>query len=237
MKINYSRVILKISGEQFESERERIDFHLYNEIAQKLIKLRQTGKFDLAIVVGGGNIFRGRQVEGLEVDRTVADSMGMLSTIINGLALQEAIERNGQDSRLMTSVEMRALAEPYIRRKAIRHMEKGRIVIIAGGLGKPFFTTDTAVAHYAAELKADLILKASTIDGVYNADPKKDKNAKKYKKITFDEAIVKKLQVMDSTAFTLCRDNKIPVVVFDTQKLNDLPEFFKGKSFGTLIEV
>lgn len=236
MKKTYKRVILKISGEQFGCEKNHIDFHLYNDIAQKLIKLRHKCKIELVIIVGGGNIFRGRLVEGLEVDRTVADSMGMLSTIINGLALQEALERNECQTRLMTSVEMRALAEPYIRRKAIRHMEKGRVVIVAGGLGKPFFTTDTAVAHYAAELKADVILKASTIDGVYDKDPKKHDGAVKFKKLTFDEAIDRRLSVMDATAFTLCRDNQIPVVVFDTNTLDQLTKFFDGKTFGTLIE-
>ena len=231
----YRRVVLKVSGEQFHSQERAIDFHLYNEFAQKLLKVRRSCEIELAIVVGGGNIFRGREAN-TEVDRTVADSIGMLATVMNGLALQDALERQGDGTRLMTAMEMKALAEPYIRRRAIRQLEKGRVVIIAGGLGKPFFTTDTAVVHYAAEMKADLILKASTVDGVYDKDPNKYADARRYERLTFDEAVDKRLGIMDATAFTLCRDSGIPIVVFKGDDLGDLPRFFEGKKFGTLVE-
>ncbi len=235
-KTKTKRLILKVSGELFESGDDHINFQRYNEVAKQIIGIVKATGIQLAMVVGGGNIFRGRErSEG--VDHTEADSMGMLATVINGIALREALVRNGAvDTRLMTAFHIPDFAEPYIRLKARHHLSNNRLVILAGGLGKPNFSTDSAVAQYADELMCSMVLKASTVDGVYNKDPKKNKNAKKLKKISFQEGLEKRLQVMDSTAFAMCMRSGIPIFVFDIKDLGKIPDILKGDfSIGSLI--
>lgn len=231
------RAILKLSGELFEDQKEHISFNKYDEAARQLIEIRKNTDVQLAMVVGGGNIFRGRQAS-KEVDFTEADSMGMMATIINGIGLREALVRNGAtDTRLMTSISIPQIAEPYIRNKGRHHLDENRLVIIAGGLGMPNFSTDSAVAQFASELKCEIIFKASTVDGVYDSDPKKNNNAKKYKEITYQQALDQRLEVMDRTAFAMCEKSNIPILVFDIKDLPRLPEIINGDySFGTLID-
>lgn len=231
------RAILKISGELFGDTENHIDFEKYNNVARQLIDIQNKTNIELALVVGGGNIFRGRQAESM-VDSNEADSMGMLATIINGIGLREALVRNGKpDTRLMTSVAIPGFAEPYIRNKGRHHLNNNRMVIIAGGLGMPGFSTDSAVAQYASELQCEIIFKASTVDGVYNCDPRKNKDAKRYTNITHQQAVDERLKVMDSTAFTMTEQSNIPIFVFDISDLYRLPEVIAGDySFGTLIE-
>jgi uridylate kinase len=234
-KYKYKRVILKISGELFGFENDRgINFNSYDKIAKKIYKIHKNNNFELAIVVGGGNIFRGREKK-REVDAAVADYMGMLATIINGMALQEALERLSAPTRMMTAFEVKAVAEPYIRRRAIRHLEKERIVIFTAGVGSPFFTTDSGAALRAIEINCDAILKATNVDGVYSKDPKKDKKAKLYKKLTYKQALKKDLKVMDATAFALCMREKMPIIVFNIEKLEKMGDILKGKNIGTLV--
>ena len=190
---------------------------------------------EVAVVIGGGNIFRGVQVEGEGLDRVQGDHMGMLATIINGMALQSSLEKEGVKTRLMTAIKMEQVAEPYIRRRAIRHLQKGRVVIFGGGTGNPYFTTDTAAALRAIEIEADIILKGTRVDGIYTADPEKDKTATKYDTISFKEVYEKGLNIMDMTAFTLCNENKLPIVVFDINKSQNLIKMLKGESVGTLV--
>jgi uridylate kinase len=230
------RIMLKLSGQLFESERNHISFEKYNEVARQLIEIRRQTNVQLAMVVGGGNIFRGREAS-VEVDRTQADSMGMLATIMNGIGLREALVRNGAtDTRLMTSINIPQVAEPYILIKGRHHLTNNRPVIIAGGLGIPFFSTDSAVAQYAAGLDCQMIFKASTVDGVYDKDPKKHENAKKYSQISYRTALDQRLGVMDQTAFAMCEGSGIPIFVFDIKDLRRLPEAIDGDySFGTLI--
>ena len=232
------RVILKLSGDLFSDDDERISFAAYDKVAKRIIKIADKTKVEIVIVVGGGNIFRGRQVEEMKVDRSEADTMGMLATIINGTGLREALVRRGrEDTRLMTAVEMPEVGEPYLRVKARHHLRQGRIVIIGGGLGRPFFTTDSAVAQYATELKCDLVLKASTVDGVYEKDPKEHPEAKKYEELDFQEALVKDLKIMDATAFAMCREQELPVIVFNIKDLDKLPDMLNGKlKLGTKIK-
>lgn len=236
MANNIERAILKLSGELFENGKDHINFDKYSDVAKQLIDVQKQTGIQLAIVVGGGNIFRGRQANN-EVDHNEADSMGMLSTIINGIGLREALLRNGaSDTRLMTSISIPEIAEPYIRLKGRHHLCSNRLVIIAGGLGKPNFTTDSAVAQYADELNCELIFKASTVDGVYDSDPKKNSEAKKYSELTYQEALDQRLEVMDRTAFAMCEKSNIPIFVFDVKDLHKLPDIIKGDySFGTLI--
>ncbi len=234
--IQYKRVILKIGGDIFGKENGwGVSFTAYERVAKDIISIKKKIGIQLAVVVGAGNIFRGREANGAEVDEAIADSMGMLGTVINGLALQEALERFGAPTRMMTAVRMESLAEPYIRRKALRHLEKGRIVIFAGGTGNPFFTTDSAAALRACEINCDLILKATGTDGIYDKDPKKFKDAKMYKKIGYKEVLEKKLEVMDATAFALCWDKRKPIVVFNVKDINRIPDIIKGEEIGTLV--
>ncbi len=190
---------------------------------------------ELAVVIGGGNIFRGVQVEGQGLDRVQGDYMGMLATIINGMALQSALEKADVETRLLTAIKMEQVAEPFIRRRAIRHLQKGRVVIFGGGTGNPYFTTDTAATLRAIEIEADVILKGTRVDGIYTADPEKDKTAIKYDNITFKEVYEKELNIMDMTAFTLCNENKLPIVVFDINKKQNLFKMLHGESVGTLV--
>ena len=191
---------------------------------------------EMAIVIGGGNIYRGLQAEKSGIDRVQGDYMGMLATVINGLALQNVMEKNGIFTRLVSAIKMEQICEPYIRRKAIRHMEKGRVVIFSAGTGNPFFTTDTAASLRAIEIDADVILKGTKVDGVYSADPVKDKSAKRYESITFSEVYDNRLKVMDMTAFTLCNENNLPIIVFDMNKKGNLLRVVQGEKVGTLVE-
>jgi uridylate kinase len=209
-----------------------------HQVATELYETKQELGVDIAVVVGGGNFWRGLKGAGQGMDQAQADYMGMLATVMNGLAFQDALERVGQQSRVMSAVEMPKVAEPYIRRRAERHMEKGRIVILAGGTGNPFFTTDTAAALRAAEISAQVILKGthSGVDGVYTADPKIDKTATKYSNISYLEVINKGLKVMDSTAITFCRDNNLPIVVFNLLQRGNVKSILLGEEIGTLVE-
>lgn len=234
-KLSYDRVMLKISGELFgDDDGHGINFSAFEKIAQDIINIREKTKVELALVVGGGNIFRGRY-KSEQVDEATADYMGMMATVINGMGLQEALERLGAPTRMMTAIEIKAVAEPYIRRKALRHLTKGRIVIFTAGTGNPFFTTDSGAALRAAELNCDVILKATNVDGVYTEDPNKNPDAKLLTKITYQEAIEKNLEVMDATAFALCKRQNIPIIVFNIDKLNDLDQILTGHNFGTLV--
>jgi uridylate kinase len=234
---NIKRAILKLSGELFQNKDENINFERYNDVAKQLIDVQKQTSVELAVVVGGGNIFRGRQASS-QVDANEADSMGMLATIINGVALREALVRNGaSDTRLMASVNIHQMAEPYIRTKGRHHLNSGRIVIIAGGLGMPHFSTDSAVAQYANELQCEIIFKASTTDGVYDCDPRKNKNATRYSELSYQQALDQKLEVMDRTAFAMCEKSQIPIFVFNIKDLHKLTDIIEGDySFGTVID-
>jgi uridylate kinase len=231
-----NRAILKLSGELFSDPNQHISFPQYDKVAKQLIEISKETGVQLAVVVGGGNILRGREAS-LKVDHNEADSMGMLATIINGIGLREALLRNGnQDVRLMTAFNLPDVAEPYIRLKGRHHLDENRIIILAGGLGKPNFSTDSAVAQYADELLCDIILKASTVDGVYDDDPKLNKSAKRFSTITYREALIRGLGIMDQTAFAMCMKSEIPIFVFDIKDLSKIPEIINGdRSFGTLI--
>jgi len=232
----YKRVLLKLSGESFcQPGGHGIDSAELRVIAAEVAAARQAGA-QVAVVVGGGNLIRGAQLalDGL-VHRATADQMGMLGTVVNGLALREALTVTGHDARCMTAVEIKAVAEPFIRLRAIHHMEKGSIVILAGGTGNPFFTTDTAAALRATELECEAVLKATKVDGVYTADPKRHADAQRFAHLTFEEAIEKRLAVMDMTALTMCREQKLPVVVFDFKKPGNIRRVIEGERVGTLI--
>jgi uridylate kinase len=203
-------------------------------IALQIKEVRESG-IELAIVIGGGNIFRGLAAASRGVDRSTGDYMGMLATVINGLALQDALERKGVFTRVLTALAMQAVAEPYIRRRAIRHMEKGRVVILAGGTGNPYFSTDTAAALRAIELGAEVILKATKVDGIYSADPEKVKDAKRYGKLRYMDVLKKKLKIMDATAISLCMDNDLPIIVFDLTKQGNIRRVVSGENIGTLV--
>lgn len=211
-----------------------IDPKMINYYATEIKKAVDLG-VEVAIVIGGGNIFRGMQAESSGLDRVQGDYMGMLGTVINGMALQSGLETLGIKTRLMTAFEVKEVAEPYIRRRAIRHLEKGRVVIFGAGTGNPYFTTDTAGALRAIEIEADAVLKGTRVDGIYTADPEKDKTATRYDKLSFDEALGKKLNVMDLTAFTLCQENQLPIIVFDINKSGNLANIAKGEAVGTLV--
>jgi len=236
MKKQYQRVLLKLSGELFgDKTGQGINFAAYETIAKELINFWKKNKLELAIVVGGGNIFRGRQ-RAAQVDEATADYMGILATVINGMALQEAFERLGAPTRMMTAIDMRNVAEPYIRRRAIRHLEKGRIIILTGGTGNPFFTTDTGAALRAAEINCEVILKATNVDGVYSEDPDKNPKAILYRELTYKEALEKDLEVMDGTAFALCRRQKLPIIVFNIKRLTELEKILQGETVCTLVK-
>ncbi len=230
------RPILKLSGELFQLGDEPIGFERFNEVAQQIIHIVKETGVQLAIVVGGGNIFRGKERPDY-VDHNEADSMGMIATVINGIGLREALVRNGaKDTRLMTPFHLNEFNEQYIRLKAIHHLENDRIVVLAGGLGKPGFSTDSAVAQYADELGCQLVLKASTVDGVYDDDPKINPSANKFSELTFREALLKDLKIMDQTAFAMCMKSGIPIFVFNINDLDKLPKILRGNfSFGTLV--
>ncbi len=231
----YKRVLLKLSGESLCGESAHgIKPDALSFIGAE-IKLAVDQGLEMGIVVGGGNIWRGAQDRGEAIGRVTADYMGMLATIINALALQDSLEQVGVPTRVQTAVEINKLAESYIRRKAIRHLEKGRVVIFAGGTGNPYFTTDTAAALRAVEIEAEIVLKATKVDGVYTADPKKDKNAKKFDTLTFMDSIRQRLEVMDTTALTLCMENQMPVVVFDLAVKGNIARAVAGEKVGTLI--
>lgn len=233
-EIKYKRVLLKLSGESLAGNKEYgIDSETVGKICDRIKEIHEMG-VEVSIVIGGGNIWRGRFGEKME--RTTADYMGMLATIINGLALQDALENRGVYTRLQTSIEMKQIAEPYIRRKAVRHLEKGRIVIFAGGTGNPFFTTDTAASLRAAETESSVILLAKTIDAVYSADPKKDPTAVKYDKLTYMDVLNQELGVMDATATSLCKDNHIPIIVFGISDPDNIVRIINGEKIGTIVE-
>src|SRR5262252_477491 len=232
----YKRVVLKLSGEalQERGSRDNISPAVVREIAERIKDVSELG-VQIAIVIGGGNIWRGLSASNRGMDRTTADYMGMLATVINALALRTTLEKMGVQARVQTAIEMKNVAEPFILGRAIRHLELGRIVIFAAGTGNPYFSTDTTAALRASEIGADVILKATKVDGVYDSDPTKNPNAKRYDRVTFTEALTKRLKVMDSTAFSLCMDNKIPIIVFDMYKPGILREAVLGRNVGTLV--
>lgn len=232
-QLKYKRIMLKLSGESLAGEKGYgIDFDVVKRISSEIKELVEMG-IEVGAVVGGGNIWRGRN--GGEMDRTTADYMGMLATCINAMALQDSLESMGVVTRVQTAIEMREIAEPFIRRKAMRHLEKGRVVIFASGTGNPYFSTDTAAALRAAEIEAEVILLAKKIDGVYDSDPHINKDAKKYDKLTFQEVLEKNLKVMDSTATSLCKDNNIPIIVFALDEVGNIKKAVCGENIGTIV--
>jgi len=235
MSLKYKRVLLKLSGESLMGDQAfGIQPTMLKHYAQEIKDLRDLGT-EISVVIGGGNIFRGLQSENSGIERVQGDYMGMMATVINGMALQSALEELGVYTRLISAIEMKEVAEPYIRRRAIRHLEKGRVLIFSAGTGSPYFTTDSAAALRANEMCADVILKGTRVDGIYNADPELDANAKKYDRVTFDEVISMGLKVMDMTAFTLCKENDLPIVVFDVIQPGNLMAIAQGKEIGTLV--
>ena len=231
----YKRILLKLSGEALLGERSYgVDPKRILAYSKEIKEIVDLG-IELAIVIGGGNIFRGVSGASNGIDRVQADYMGMLATIINGLALQSSLEELKVQTRLQTAVKIEAVAEPYIKRKAVRHLEKKRVVIFGAGTGNPFFTTDSAAVLRAIEINADAILKGTRVDGIYNIDPEKNENAVKFKHLTYDEAINKKLKVMDSTAFTLSQENKLPIIVFNMNKSGNLKKIVEGSEIGTIV--
>lgn len=234
--MQYKRILLKLSGEALMGQRQYgIDPNRLKEYAQEIKQVIDKG-VEVAIVIGGGNIFRGVAGASQGMDRVQGDHMGMLATCINGLALQSALEDEGIHTRLQTAIEIKEIAEPYIKRRANRHLEKGRVVIFGGGTGNPYFTTDTAAVLRAIEINADAILKGTRVDGIYTADPEKDKDAVKYENITFKDVIEKGLKVMDMTAFTLSEENKLPIIVFDMNKQGNLLKLVSGENIGTIVD-
>lgn len=233
-KVKYKRVLLKLSGEALAGDNKTgVYAEVLGSICNQVKELVNLG-VEVAIVVGGGNFWRGRY--GHQMERTTSDYMGMLATAMNGLALQDALEARGLKTRVQTAIEMRQIAEPYIKRKAVKHLEKGRVVIFACGTGNPYFTTDTGAALRAAEIDAEVILLAKTIDGVYSADPKEDPTAIKYDEISYTDILTKDLKVLDSTATALCRDNQIPLMVFGIDKPENMVKIVKGEKIGTIVK-
>jgi len=236
MALKYKRILLKLSGESLMGNKSYgIDSERLSVYAEEIIAIAKQG-VQVAIVIGGGNIYRGMQAEGSGIDRVQGDHMGMLATVINSLALQSALEAQGYKTRLLSAIKMEQIAEPFIRRRAVRHLEKGRIVIFGAGTGNPYFTTDTAASLRAIEIGADVILKGTRVDGIYTADPEKDPVATKYERVTFAEVYEKGLNVMDMTAFTLCKENDLPIIVFDMNKTGNLGRLVSGEPMGTLVE-
>ncbi len=235
-KPKYKRIVLKISGEALEGKKGYgIDSAVVLSIAKQVRDVWRLG-CEIAIVIGGGNIFRGLKAATQKgMDRSTADYMGMLATVLNGLALQDAFERIGVFTRIQTAIEMRELAEPYIRRRAMRHLEKGRVVVFVAGTGNPYFTTDTTAALRATEIGAEVILKATKVDGIYSSDPMKTKNAKKYMKMRYIDVLKKGLKVMDATAVSLCMDNRLPIIVFNLNKKGNIKRVVTGEKVGTLV--
>ncbi len=236
MHIKYKRILLKLSGESLMGKQKfGIEASMLQHYAEQIKELSSAG-VEVAVVIGGGNIFRGLQAVESGIDRVQGDYMGMLATVINGMALQSALESNGVYTRLVSAIDMKQIAEPYIRRRAVRHLEKGRVVIFSAGTGSPYFTTDSAAALRANEIDADVILKGTRVDGIYTADPEKDPNATKFDRLSFAKVISLGLSVMDMTAFTLCQENNIPIIVFDINKQENLRKIVQGEPVGTLVE-
>jgi uridylate kinase len=233
--MKYNRILLKLSGESLMGDKSfGIDNQRLASYAQQIKSVYDSG-VEVAIVIGGGNIFRGVQAEEGGMDRTHGDYMGMLATMINSMALQAALESVGVQTRLQSAIEMKEISEPFIRRKAVRHLERGRVVIFGAGTGNPFFTTDSAASLRAIEINAEVILKGTRVDGIYSADPEKDPNATKYDTISFDDAYGKGLKVMDMTAFTLCKENNLPIIVFDMDTPGNLEKVLSGDQVGTIV--
>jgi uridylate kinase len=232
----YKRIVLKLSGEALRGTgaRENISPQIVRDIASRIKEVHDLG-VQTSVVIGGGNIWRGLAASHRGMDRTTADYMGILATVINGLAVQSALVQLGVETRVQTAIEMKNMAEPFILGRAIRHLELGRVVIFVAGTGNPYFSTDTTAALRASEIRADIILKATKVDGVYDRDPKAFTDAKRFDRITFSEALTRRLQVMDSTAFSLCMDNKIPIVVFDMNTPSNFTDIVLGKKVGTLV--
>lgn len=234
--MKYKRILLKLSGEALMgSQNYGIDPDRLNQYAKEIKKAKEEN-VEIAIVIGGGNIFRGVQAEKSGIDRVQGDYMGMLATMMNAMALQSTLEKDGVYTRLMSGIEMNQVCEPFIRRRAVRHLEKGRVVIFGAGLGKPYFTTDSTASLRAIEIEADVVLKGTRVDGVYSADPEKDPSAERYSSISFNEVYAKGLSVMDMTAFTLCQENNLPIIVFDMNKPGNLHKLIIGEEVGTLIK-
>lgn len=234
-QLKYKRVLLKLSGETLVGDQQfGIDSSKLSHYARQIKELNELS-VEVAIVIGGGNIYRGLQAESSGIERVQGDYMGMLATVINGLALQSALENIDVNTRLITAINMQQIAEPYIRRRAIRHLEKGRVVIFSAGTGSPYFTTDTTAALRANEIGAEVILKGTRVDGVYSSDPEKDPGAEKYETITFSNVILKGLKIMDMTAFTLCQENELPIVVFNINDEENLRKIILGEEVGTVI--
>ncbi len=233
--MKYKRILLKLSGESLMGDKQfGIDNQRINNYAKEIKEIHDLG-VEVAIVIGGGNIFRGVQAEEGGMDRTHGDYMGMLATMINSMALQSALESNGVSTRLQSAIEMKQIAEPFVRRRAVRHLEKNRVVIFGAGTGNPFFTTDSAASLRAIEINADVILKGTRVDGIYTADPEKDSTAIKYETITFDDVYSKGLNVMDMTAFTLCKENNLPIIVFDMDTPGNFKKLMTGDKVGTIV--
>ena len=232
---SYRRILLKLSGEALMGDQNYgIDPAVAKRIAEDVAEIQALG-VQTAIVIGGGNIFRGLAASARGMDRSTADYMGMLATVINALALQDALEKNGVPTRVLTAIEMRAVAEPFIRRRAIRHLEKGRVVVFAAGTGNPYFTTDTAAALRAMEIKAEVILKATKVDGIYSADPVQHPDATRYERVTYLQVLQERLQVMDATAISLCMDNKLPILVFNLKTPGNIRRVVMGEAVGTVV--
>ncbi|MEE8422904.1 MAG: UMP kinase [Thermodesulfobacteriota bacterium] len=235
-KPRYKRILLKLSGEVFMGEKEfGLDNIVIDELSSEIKEVRDLGT-EVAIVVGGGNIFRGLNASAAGMDRSSADYMGMLATLINGLALQDSLEKKGVFTRVLSAIEMQAVAEPYIRRRAIRHLEKGRVIILAAGTGNPYFTTDTAASLRAMEISASIILKGTKVDGVYDVDPLKEKSAIKFNEITYLDVLQRNLKVMDATAITMCMDNNLPIIVFNLKVRGNIKKIVMGEKIGTLVK-
>lgn len=234
--MKYKRILLKLSGESLQGSNKstNIDPSMLEQYSAEIKKVKEEGT-EISIVIGGGNIFRGGQADTLGIDRVQGDYMGMLATLVNGMALQSALEQHGMYTRLMSGIRMEQVCEPFIRRRAIRHLEKGRIVIFGAGIGNPYFTTDSTASLRAIEVQAEVVLKGTRVDGVYSKDPEKFSDAVRYKKLSFQEAYAKNLNIMDMTAFTLCMENNLPIVVFDMNKKGNLLKIAKGEETGTLI--
>lgn len=233
--MKFKRILLKLSGEALMGEQQYgIDAERLNQYSEEIKRVKDLG-VEIAIVIGGGNIFRGVEAEKSGIDRVQGDYMGMLATVINGMALQSNFEKHGMYTRLMSGIEMDKVCEPFIKRRAVRHLEKGRVVIFGAGIGNPYFTTDSTASLRAIELQCDVVLKGTRVDGVYNADPEKDPNAVKYKQVSYKEVYEKGLNIMDMTAFTLCQENGLPIIVFDMNKPGNLQRIMQGEEAGTLI--
>lgn len=235
MSIAYKRVLLKLSGESLMGEQKfGISSDMLNYYAREIKSISELG-VEIAIVIGGGNIYRGLSAESSGIERVTGDYMGMLATCINGMALQNALEQAGVYTRLISAIEMRQIAEPYIRRRAIRHLEKGRVIIFSAGTGSPYFTTDSAAALRANEINANIILKGTRVNGIYDSDPEKNPNAQRFDHITFDKVIKTGLSVMDMTAFTLCQENNLPIIVFDINQPGNLKKIVNGEKIGSMV--